>query len=92
MLDCRSAVVRECLDGAIALMFPLTHRRCIVGYALGDDAMLFRGELLITCDKERARHEAIAIAECWMEIDSEDETDPWHGDPSEPDDRDYPNW
>ena len=45
MLDCRSEVIRQFRDGSIALMFRLTNGRFIVGYALGDDGMLFRGEL-----------------------------------------------
>jgi hypothetical protein len=89
MLACRSEVVREYHDGSLALVFRLTHGRFIVGYARGDDGMLFRGELLIGCDDGRARHEALAIAEHWSEIDAEDEADLWHG---EPDDGDYPDW
>ena len=60
-------------------MFSLTHGRFIVGYALGDDGMLFRGELLTDCDVERARQEAVELAEYWSRIDEEDEADPWHG-------------
>ena len=40
-------------DGSLALVFRLTHGRYIVGYALGDDGMFFRGELLTECDEER---------------------------------------
>jgi hypothetical protein len=65
-------------------MFRLPHGRFIVGYALGDDGMLFRGELLTGCDGERARQEALALAEYWSEIDAEDEADPCHGEPEEP--------
>ena len=85
MLACRSSVVREYHDGAVALMFRLTHGRYIVGYALGDDGMLFRGELLTDSDEDDARREALGIAEHWSEIDEEDEADPWHGVPDEPD-------
>src|SRR6516162_6364875 len=46
MLACRSEVIREFSDGSLALMFRLTNDRFIVGYALGDDGMHFRGELL----------------------------------------------
>jgi hypothetical protein len=88
MLSCRSEVVREYHDGSIALMFRLTHGRFIVGYALSNDGMLFRAELLTNCTQERARHEALALAEYWSEIDAEDEADPWHGEP----DGDHPNW
>src|SRR4051794_2964416 len=83
MLACRSEVVREFSDGSLAVMFRLTNGRFIVGYALGDDGMLFRGELVTDCDEQRARHEAIALAEYWAEIDAEDEADPWHGEPDE---------
>ena len=84
MLACRSQFIRQFTDGSLALVFRLTHGRFLVGYALGDDGMLFRGELLTDCsDDERARHEAIALAEYWSEIDAEDEADPWHGEPDE---------
>lgn len=92
MLTCRSEVVREYHDGSLALMFRLTHGRYVVGYALGDDGNLFRGELVTDCDEDDARHEALAISEHWSEIDAEDEADPWHGEAVEPDDGDYPDW
>jgi hypothetical protein len=85
MLACRSEVVREFSDGSMALMFTLAHGRYIVGYALGKDGMLFRGELLTDCDEERARCEAMVLAEYWSQIDAEDEDDPWHGDLDEND-------
>jgi hypothetical protein len=84
MLACRSEVVRTFWDGSLALMFRLTHDRYIVGYALGDNGMLFRGELLTDCDDERARWEAMALVEYWAAIDAEDEADTWHGEPTEP--------
>ena len=92
MLGCRSEVVREYRDGSLALMFRLTQRRYLIGYALGNDGMLFRGELVTNCDDERARNEALAVAEHWSEIDAEDEADPWHGEPYEPDEDNYPDW
>ena len=85
MLDCRCQVIRQFWDGSIALMFRLTHGRFLIGYALGDDGMLFRGEFLTDCSDERARHEALALAEYWSQIDQEDEADPWHGLPDEGD-------
>ncbi len=91
MLGCRSQVIREFADGSIALVFRLTHGRYIVGFALGDDGMLFRGELLTDIDDDQARHEALELAEYWSQIDEEDEADPWHGEPGEPDDGDYPD-
>jgi hypothetical protein len=75
MLACRSEIVREYHDGSLAMMFRLTSSRYIVGYALGNDGMLFRGELLTDCDIDRARHEALELAEYWSEIDAEDEAD-----------------
>ena len=83
MLACRSQVIREHLDGSIVLMFRLTHGRFVVGYALDDEGMLFRGELLTDCDEDRARHEAVSLAEYWSQIDAEDKADPWHGVPEE---------
>ena len=85
MLACRSEIVREYHDGSITLMFRLTHGRFLVGYALGDDGMLFRGELLTECDEDRACHEALELADYWSQIDAEDEADPWHGEPDESD-------
>jgi hypothetical protein len=89
MLACRSEVIRHFGDGSIAVIFRLTHGRFIVGYALDDDGMLFRGELLSDCDSERARHEAFTLADKWSGIDAEDEVDAWHG---EPDEGDYSDW
>ena len=85
MLASRSRVVREYHNGSLAIVFKLTNDRHIVGYALGDQGMLFRGELLADCDDERARREAIGLAEYWVGIDTEDEADPWHGEPDEDD-------
>ena len=78
MLACRSEVVRAYWDGSLALLFRLTHGRFIVGYALGESGMLFRGELLVGCGEGRAREEALALADYWAGIDAEDEADPWH--------------
>lgn len=89
MLYCRSEVIREFSDGSLALTFRLSKSRFIVGYALGDDGMLFRGELLTHCSEESARHEALELADYWAGIDAEDEADPWH---SEPDENAQPNW
>jgi hypothetical protein len=90
MLACRSEIVGEFSVGSITLVFRLTNRRYIVGYALGDQGMLFRGELLTDRDEDDAKREALAIAERWMEIDEEDQRDPWHGETVEPD-GDYPD-
>ena len=91
MLASRSEVVREYRDGSIAVVFRRTRRRIIVGYALGDDGMLFRGELLTGCDEDVAHREALAFGEHWIEIDAVDEVDRWHDEPVEPD-GDYPDW
>ena len=45
--------------------------------------------LLTDCDDDRARQEAVILADYWSEIDTEDEADPWHG---EPDEGEYPDW
>src|SRR3954447_1414658 len=45
MLASRSEVVREFIDGSLAIVFRLTGGRFIVGYALGEEGMIFRGEL-----------------------------------------------
>jgi hypothetical protein len=92
MLDCRNEVIHRFPDGSVALVFRLTNDRFIVGYGLGDEGMLFRGELLIDCDDDRARHEAVTLAEYWSQIDAEDEADPWHGEPCELEEAEYPDW
>jgi hypothetical protein len=89
MLACRSETVRQFHDGSIAVIFRLTNDRFIVGYTLGANGMLFRGELLTDCDSDRARHEAFTLADYWSGIDTEDEADPWHGEPEE---GKYPDW
>ena len=73
MLDCRSEVVERYWNGGLALMFRLPKGRFIVGYSLGDDGMLFRGELIDNCDEDEARHHCTMVANNWMELDAEDE-------------------
>jgi hypothetical protein len=73
MLDCRSDVVERFWNGGLALLFRLPRGRFIVGYALGDDGMLFRGELIDNCDEDQARHHCLMVANNWMELDAEDE-------------------
>ena len=85
MLTCRSNVIREYHDGSIALLFRLTHGRFIVGYALGSDGMLFRGELLTHCDDDQARQEAIELSENWSDLDAEDEAEQLNCDSNESD-------
>lgn len=89
MLSCRCEVVRGYRDGSLAIVYKLTNNRHLVGYALGDDGMLFRGELLADCDDERAWREALALEDYWSGIDAEDEADPWHGEPDEPDEGEF---
>ena len=73
MLHCRSEVVERFWNGCLALMFRLAEGPLIVGYALGDDGMLFRGELLDHCTEDDARRHALILSDNWAEIDAEDE-------------------
>ena len=73
MLDCRSEVVERYWSGGLALLFRLPRGRFIVGYALGDDGMLFRGELIDGCDEDEARHHCLMVSENWVEVDQMDE-------------------
>lgn len=75
MLGSRSEVVEQFWSGSLALMFRLPRGRFIVGYALGDDGMLFRGELLSNCDEDEARRHAQMVSECFAQLDAEDEED-----------------
>jgi len=72
-LACRSEVVEEYRDGALALLFRLTEGRFVVGYALGEKGMLFRGEILTDFTDEDARREARRIADHFAVLDAEDE-------------------
>ena len=73
MLSARCEVVKAFWCGALAVMFRLPKRRFIVGYALGDDGMLFRGELINDCDEEEARSLAWAVSDHLAELDVEGE-------------------
>jgi len=73
MFACRSEVVEAYHEGALALMFRLTKGRFIVGYALGERGMLFRGELLSECTDDEARRAARQIASYFAELDAFDE-------------------
>ena len=73
MLSCRSEVVQHFWSGSLALMFRLARGRFIVGYALGESGMLFRGELLTNCDENEARRHALMVSECFADLDAEDE-------------------
>ena len=72
MMVCRHEVVRRHRDGSLVLIFRLTHGRFIVGYALGDSGMLFRGEL-VTGSTDDARRAAVFIANLCAAFDNEDE-------------------
>lgn len=73
MLDCRSEVVERYWSGTLTIMFRLTGSRFIVGYALAENGMLFRGELLTNTDEDDARRTARHIANHFAELDAEDE-------------------
>jgi len=73
MLDSRSEVVERYVNGGLALMFRLPKGRFIVGHSLGDDGMLFRGEMIDGCDEDEARRHCRMVSRNWMELDAEDE-------------------
>jgi hypothetical protein len=73
MLACRSDVVEEYHGGALVLLFRLPRGRFIVGYALGEKGMLFRGELVTNCTEDEARRAARRIAQHFAELDAQDE-------------------
>lgn len=73
MLACRSEIVERFADDTLTLMFRLPSHRFIVGYALADSGMLFRGELLSDCDENHARSIARQLADQFAELDAEDE-------------------
>lgn len=77
MLACRSEIVERFWSDAFAIIFRLTNGRFIVGYCLGDEGMLFRGELLIGCTDDEARRSAVQISETFAELDAEDESADW---------------
>ena len=72
-LASRCEIVERFWSGSLALMFRLPRGRFIVGYALSETGMLFRGELLTACDEDEARRHALMVAECFAQLDAEDE-------------------
>lgn len=74
-LACRSEIAERFHDDSCAVIFSLTHGRFIVGYALAEDGMLFRGELLTGCTLDEARQAAVRIADYFAELDAEDEAE-----------------
>ena len=73
MLACRHEVVREHRDGTLILLYRLTNGRFIVGYALAENGMLFRGELLTDGTDDEARRAGIYISNFFAAFDAEDE-------------------
>lgn len=73
VLDCRYEIVERCWNDSVVLLFRLTNGRFIVGYALGEHGMLFRGELLDGYEIHEARRHARMLADCFAELDAEDE-------------------
>lgn len=73
MLACRSTIIDRYHDGSLVLMFRLTSGRFIVGYALGEKGMLFRGELVTVCNDDDAKNVAHRIADRFAELDAQDE-------------------
>ena len=72
MITCRSEVVRQHQDGSLVLIFRLTSGRFIVGYALGNGGMLFRGELVTGRTDDEARRAAVYLANLCAALDDED--------------------
>ena len=70
----RSEIVERSGDGSLALIFRLGHGRFLAGHALGDDRMLFRGEL-IEDSEAQARWTARMISDQCAELDAQDEAD-----------------
>jgi len=75
MLACRSEVAAAYADGSLAVVFPLTGGRFIAGYALAEDGMLFRGELLTGCTPDEALRAAVEIAGHFAELDAQAEAE-----------------
>lgn len=73
MLASRSEIVERFWDDSLAVMFCLRKGRFIVGYALGENGMLFRGELLTDCDENEARRIARHLSGRFAELDTEDD-------------------
>jgi len=73
MLDCRYEIVERYWSGSLALMFRLPRGRFIIGYALSESGMLFRGELIGDCTEDDARCQAAYLAQFFGDLDAEDE-------------------
>ncbi len=69
----RCEIVEQYWSGSMALMFRLSKGRFIVGYALGENGMLFRGELLTDADETEAKLMARMISDNFSDLDAEDD-------------------
>ena len=74
LVEGRSEIVERFADGSLALIFRLGHGRFLAGYALGEDRMLFRGELLEDTEAE-ARWTARMASDHFAEIDAQADTE-----------------
>jgi len=61
------------LDGSLTLVFRLTQRRFIGGYALGEHGMLFRGELFDHGNECQGRTTARQLIDIFAEPGAEEE-------------------
>ena len=68
LIEGRSEIVERFADGSLALIFRLGHGRFLAGYALGEDRMLFRGELMEETEAE-ARWTARITSDEFAEFD-----------------------
>jgi len=73
ILDCRCEIVERYWSGSLALVFGLPRGRFIIGYALGESGMLFRGELIDDSTDDDARRQAAYLAQFFADLDAEDE-------------------
>lgn len=73
ILACRSEIVQRYADDSVAIIFRLATNRFIVGYALAENGMLFRGELFCNGDEDDARYLARQLSDHFAQIDADDE-------------------
>ncbi len=74
LVEGRSEIVERFPDGSLALIFHLGHGRFLAGYALGEDRMLFRGELLEDSEAE-ARWTARMTSDHFAALDAQADTE-----------------
>lgn len=77
MLSGRSEVIETYrptfnYDGGCVIVWQLRKNRWIIGYALGEKGMLFRGELYTGEDVDEVHEAARNVASYWMAIDADD--------------------